>query len=111
MKREVFFYKDYFRKFFQEQDLKTRMKILRILDLIQVLDRIPEKYFKHLTGTNELYEIRIQLGSNNYRIICFFDKGNLVVLLNSFKKKTQKTPKNEIQQAEKLKQQYYEEKR
>lgn len=71
---------------------------------------IPEQYFKHLEGTSGLYEVRIQLDSNIFRIICFFDKENLVILLNGFQKKTQKTPKGEIEMAEKLKKQYHEEK-
>ncbi|MBX2937837.1 MAG: type II toxin-antitoxin system RelE/ParE family toxin [Saprospiraceae bacterium] len=44
-----------------------------------------------------------------YRVFSFFDKGNLIVLINGFQKKTQKTPKNEIELAEKLKKQYFDE--
>jgi phage-related protein len=46
----------------------------------------------------------------NFGIFCFFDQGNLIILLNGFQKKTEKTPKNEIDRAERLKQKYYEEK-
>ena len=60
--------------------------------------------------TFELYEARIQLGSNIWRVFCFFDNGKLVVLLNGFQKKTQKTPKGEIERALKLKIKYYTEK-
>lgn len=70
---------------------------------------IPDKFFKHLEGTDGLFEIRVKVGSDIYRIFCFFDKGNLVILLNGFQKKTDKTPKNEIIKAEKLKQKYHEE--
>ena len=66
--------------------------------------------FKHLEGTEGLFEIRIKLGSDIFRILCFFDEGNLVILLNGFQKKTEKTPKNEIEKAERLKKRYYEEK-
>ncbi len=59
--------------------------------------------------TDGLFEMRIKVGSNIYRIFCFFDKGNLIILLNGFHKKTEKTPKNEIERAERLKQKYYEE--
>ncbi|MEQ8628169.1 type II toxin-antitoxin system RelE/ParE family toxin, partial [Ekhidna sp.] len=62
----------------------------------------------NITGTN-LYEMRMISGTNIYRIFCFFDKGKLVVVLNGFQKKTQKTPKNEIKLAEKLQKQYYDE--
>ncbi|HAH55812.1 MAG TPA: addiction module toxin RelE, partial [Flavobacterium sp.] len=54
-----------------------------------------------------LYEIRIEYESNIYRIFCCFDTGNLVVLFNAFQKKTQKTPKNEIELATKLKNEYF----
>lgn len=108
MKREVIFYKYYFKEFYQSLDSKTKKKVLKVLDIVKVIDRLPEQYFKHLKGTSGLYEIRIKLGSNIYRIICFFDNGTLVVLLNAFQKKTQKTPINEINLAERLKREYYE---
>lgn len=60
-----------------------------------------------LVGTNGLYEARIQLGSDIWRVFCFFDNGRLVILLNGFTKKTQKTPKNEIEKALQLMQKYY----
>ena len=65
---------------------------------------------KHIEGTNGLYEVRIELGSNIYRIFCCFDDGRLVVLFNGFQKKTQKTPKSQIDKAEKLKNEYFNEK-
>ena len=71
------------------------------------MNRIPKKFFKHLTSTDNLYEIRIEYQSNIYRIFCFFDEGNLIILVNGFQKKTQKTPKSEIEQAERLKKEYF----
>jgi phage-related protein len=71
---------------------------------------IPEKFFKHLEGTDGLFEIRIKAGSDIFRIICFFDEGNLIILLNGFQKKSVKTPKREIEKAERLKNNYYEDK-
>ncbi len=80
------------------------------MQLIATLDRVPEKYFKHITGSTGLYEIRVEVGSDIFRIFSFFDKGQLVILVNGFQKKTQKTPKNEIELAERLKKQYFDEK-
>ena len=71
---------------------------------------VPEKFYKHLEGTEGLFEIRIKVGRDIFRIFCFFDEGNLVILINGFQKKTDKTPKNEIEKAERLKQKYYEDK-
>jgi phage-related protein len=70
----------------------------------------PGKIFKHITGIKGLYEIRVEVGSNIYRIFSFFDKGNLVVLENAFQKKTQKTPKQELERAIKIMEEYFNEK-
>jgi len=78
--------------------------------LISEIERVPGKYFSHMTGSSGLFEIRVEVGSNNYRVFSFFDEGKLVVLVNGFIKKTQKTQKNEIELAEKLKKQYFDEK-
>nr|WP_083243892.1 type II toxin-antitoxin system RelE/ParE family toxin [Formosa sp. Hel1_33_131] len=69
---------------------------------------VPEKFLKNLTNTDGLWELRISAGNGIFRLFCFFDKGNLIILLNGFQKKTQKTPKNEIKKAERLKKEYYE---
>lgn len=108
--RSVIFYKDYFDLFFVEQKQKVKDKIIWTLDLIEQLQRIPETYLKHIEGTNGLYEIRVQLSSNIFRIFCFFDEGRLVVLANGFQKKSQKTPKQEIEKALRIKEEYYHEK-
>lgn len=76
------------------------------MNLIRVSRQVPEKYFKHLEETKGLYEVRIEVGNNIYRIFSFFDKGNLVVLGNAFQKKTQKTPKSEIEKALKIMEEY-----
>lgn len=75
------------------------------------MQRVPETYLKHLEGTDGLFEIRVQAGSDIFRIFCFFDEGKLVILMNGFQKKTQKTPKQEIEKALKIMEEYYEEKR
>ena len=78
--------------------------------MISSIERVPKKYFEHLTGTSGIYEIRVEVGSDIYRAFSLFDKGHLVILINGFQKKTPKTPKNEIELAEKLKKQYFDEK-
>jgi len=71
---------------------------------------VPIKYFKHLEGTKGLYEVRVEVGNNIYRIFSFFDRGNIVVLGNAFQKKTEKTPKLEIEKALKIMEEYNNEK-
>ena len=110
-KRKLYFYKDYFREFYRQQSFTVQKKILWTLKMIESLDRIPEIYFKHLESTDALYEIRIQVGSNIFRILCFFDDNNLIIIGNAFQKKTQKTPVTEITRLEKIKKEYYEEKK
>ncbi len=80
------------------------------MQLISTQDRIPEKFFKHITGSEGIFEVRVEVGSDIFRVFSFFDKGNLVVLVNGFQKKTQKTQKSEIKMAEKLKNEYLENK-
>ncbi len=91
--------------------MDSSKKILWTLKVIETVDRIPEIYFKHLENTEGLYEIRVQAGSNIFRIFCFFDINNLVVVGHGFQKKTQKIPASEIERAEKVKKEYYEEKK
>lgn len=109
--REVIAYKRYFLDFYQEQTDDVQRKIEWTLNLLRVLERVPKKYFDHITGTNGLYEVRVELSGNIFRIFAFFDKGKLIILGNGFQKKTQKTPKTEIQKALKIKTQYENEKK
>ena len=108
--RKIVFFKSYFQNFFNQQSKKVKEKIVWTFDLIDDLQRVSETYFKHIEDTDGLYEIRVQIGSDIFRIFCFFDKGNLVVLANGFQKKTQKTSKKEIELALKIKAAYENEK-
>ena len=108
--RTVFLYKDYFTDFYNKQKQKVKDKIIWTFKLIETIQQVPEGYLKHLEGTDGLYEIRVQQGSDIFRIFCFFDQGKLIVLANAFQKKTQKTPKPEIEKALKIKRDYEAEK-
>jgi len=108
-KRKVIVYKNYFLDFYKNQSESVQRKIEWTLNLIQLTQQVPEKYFKHLEGTKGLYEIRVEVSGNIYRIFSFFDKGNLVVLGNAFQKKTQKTPKQELIKAIKIMEEYHNE--
>ncbi|MCK9212741.1 MAG: type II toxin-antitoxin system RelE/ParE family toxin [Ignavibacteriaceae bacterium] len=108
--RTVFLYKDYFTDFYAKQKQKVKDKIIWTFKLIETIQQVPEDYLKHMEGTEGLYEIRVQLGSDIFRIFCFFDEEKLVVLANGFQKKTRKTPKSEIEKALKIKEEYETEK-
>ncbi len=104
--RSIIFYKNYFNTFFVKQRDKVKDKIIWTLELIEELQRVPETYLKHMENTGGLFEIRVQQGNDIFRILCFFDDGNLVVLANGFQKKTQKTPRQEIKKAIIIKEEY-----
>ena len=108
--RAIIFYKNYFQEFFERQRDKVKDKIIWTFELIEELQRIPETYLKHIENTEGLYEIRIQNGSDIFRIFCFFDQGKIVIIANGFQKKMQRTPKLEIEKALKIKQEYENEK-
>lgn len=105
--RSTYVYGNEFWDFYYAQRAEVQDKIDWIIGLVRSLRVVPEKFFKHLKGTEGLYEIRIKVGSDIFRIFCFFDSGNLVILLNGFQKNKAKTHKNEIEKAERLKQRYY----
>lgn len=108
--RQIIAYKNHFEDFLLALDIRTQNKIHKIISLLETTDRIPSNYLKLISGTRGLYEARVQLGSNIWRIFCFFDEGNLVILLNGFTKKTQRTPTSEIEKAKSLMRTYYLEK-
>ncbi len=105
--RDVVFYRAYFERFYQQQIEKVRQKIDYVLFMVEHAEQVPEKFLKHIEGQKGLYEIRVEVGSNIFRIFCCFDKGRVIVLFNGFQKKTMKTPKEEIKLALKLMNEYF----
>lgn len=106
--REVVAYGNHFEDFLSAQPIKVQNKIYKIIEAVEILERVPRNYLKSIQNEPGLFEVRIQLGSNIWRVICFFDEDQLVILLNGFVKKSQKTPINEILRAIKLRKEYYE---
>jgi phage-related protein len=105
--RKITTYGEYFNEFYLKLDKEVQEKVDWVFQLVKAVDQIPKKFFQYLEGTDGIYEIKVEFESNIFRILCFFDEGHLVVLINSFQKKTQKTPKGEIILAKKLKTQYF----
>ena len=95
-KRTIRVYKNHFWDFYNAQPKKVQDKIDWTIGLVRSLRVVPKIYFDHLAGTDGIWEIRTQVGSNIFRVFCCFDEGNLVILLSGFQKKTQKTPKSVI---------------
>ena len=97
--------------FLDQLPSKQAQKVAWVLQLVEQLDVVPVTYFKKLVNTDDLWEVRVQVGNDILRLLGFLDNGNLVVLANGFQKKTQKTPKKEIEKALKIKEEYENEKK
>ncbi len=109
--RTIHLYKDYFRDFYLSQPDAVRNKINYCLNIVKTLDRVPVRILKFVEGTDGLYEIRIEVGSNIFRVFCCFDEGALVILFNGFQKKTQKAPAKEIEKALRIMKEYFNDKK
>ena len=109
MEREIITFGTYFEDFLETLPKKVIEKIDYIFLLLRTEERITQKFVKHIQGG--LYEVRIHVESNIYRVFFCFDDGRLVVLFNGFQKKTQKTPTKEINTALKIMKEYYESKK
>ena len=105
MNRKVIAYENYYKDFFDTLDKGTQEKVLYGLLLLKTQDKLPAKYVKFLK--DGLYELRIEWQGNIYRIFFCYDEGRIVILFNGFQKKSEKTPKKEIEKAKILRKEYY----
>ena len=108
--RTIKLYKDYFKEFYVAQTDAVRRKINYCINVVKTVDRVPKTILKNMEDADGLYEIRIEVENNIFRIFCCFDKGSLVILFNGFQKKTQKTPKQQIERAKKIMKEYFNDK-
>lgn len=106
-KRTFKIYGTYFWDFYNDLPLTVQKKIIYVLECVKVEEVIPTKFFKPIKTVKGLYEIRIEVHSNIYRVFCCFDEGLLIILFNGFQKKSQKTPQGEIEKAKKLMNDYW----
>ena len=106
--RQVVVFEDHFKEFRKSLDRETLKKLYQVLSLIMCVKVIPAKFLKAIEDRKGLYEIRLEQGKSIYRVFCCFDDDNLVVLFNGFQKKTQKTPKGQLDKAETLMKKYFE---
>lgn len=107
-RRTILLYKHYFTMFYAPLSIGVRNKIKYVFKILEGEDNIPAKFFKHIE--KGLYEIRIEYEGNIYRIFCCLDEGQIIVLFNGFQKKTQKTPRKELDLAIKIMKEYFKEK-
>ncbi|MDN5938486.1 MAG: type II toxin-antitoxin system RelE/ParE family toxin [Salinisphaera sp.] len=109
--REIVFYRTEsgrcpVEEFLDSLGSKQAQKVAWVLRLVEELDLVPGQYFKKLVGSEEIWEVRVQVAGNIFRVLGFLDGTELVVLNHAFQKKTQKIPPKEIRTAEKRKRDY-----
>lgn len=105
--RNIKLFKNYYKEFYVAQTQIVRDKINYILKMVETQRIVPKKFFRIIEGSDGIYEIKIEMESNIYRIFCCMDEGAVVVLFHGFQKKTQKTPQKEIKRAEAIKKEYF----
>lgn len=106
--RKIRAYKQYFTDFIRSIRQEEARKVFYVIDMLKTQDRVSEKFVKHLE--DGIYELRAEYNGNIFRVFFVFDEGNIVLLMNGFQKKSQKTPRKELALAKKIKKEYYDEK-
>ena len=106
MKRKILTFGGFFEEFYDSLEKRVQKKIDYALEVLKTEERVSVKFVKHIK--DGVYELRVEIDGNIYRVFFIFDNGNIVVLFNGFQKKSQKTPTNEIEKALKIKEAYYE---
>ena len=111
MMRTIEFYKQQsgacpVEEFLDALDGKQARKVAWVLDMVRTLPSPPRRFFKKLVGT-ELWEVRAEYSGNAFRLLGFYDGDDLIILASGFAKKTQKTPKQEINTAERRMKDYF----
>lgn len=101
-------FENHFWDFYNAQSKNVQTKIDYVLHIVMNVEIIPKKFFKHVE--DGIYEIRIKVGTDIFRVFSFFDEGKLVILLHGFTKKTQKLPRKQIKKAIQLRRDYYDKK-
>ncbi len=105
--RTIKLFKNYYKEFYVAQTKTVRDMINSVLKLVESQRIIPKKFFRIIEGSDGIYEIRVEIESNIYRVSCCFDDGAVVVLFQGIQKKSQKTPAKEIKRAEAIKKEYF----
>ena len=109
--RTIKLFRNYYKEFYVAQTTVVRHKINQVLKMIETQRIVPIKFFKYIEESDGIYEVRVEVGNNIYRVFCCFDKGAVVVLFHGIQKKSQKIPPKEIRRAEAIKKEYFDSKK
>ena len=78
--RTIQLFRNYYKEFYVAQADDVRHKINQVLKMIETQHIVPIKFFKYIEGSDGIYEVRVEVGNNIYRVFSCFDKGAVVVL-------------------------------
>ncbi len=109
--RDIVYLRNYFLDFYEAQIPAVQKKIDWTLDVIREFRIVPEQYLDSMEGYPGMFNVRVAFGGRIFRAFCLFDEGNLVVLLHGFEKKTQTTPRRELDRALRIQREYYDAKK
>lgn len=104
--RQIEYYEGYYLNFFNSLPKNVQLKFNWTLQLIATVERVPSKFMRYIVGSKGIYEIRVEVGGDIFRVFAFFERDKLIILLNGFQKKTEKTPKKEIDYAIRIRNEY-----
>lgn len=110
--REIIFYETDFgekpvEEFLSGLQPSSRAKVVRTLELLRTLPIVPAKFWQKMSGSQNLWELRAEYAGNIYRVLAATAKGNRVILLHGFQKKSQKTPQQDMEIAQQRQKQYF----
>ena len=109
--REIIFYESDFgdkpvEDFLTTLEPGSRAKVTRSLDMLRTIPVVPAKFWQKLSG-QKLWELRAEYAGNIYRILATTARGNRVILLHGFQKKSQKTPRQDMEIAQQRQKRYF----
>ena len=109
--REIIFYESDFgdkpvEEFIASLESSARAKVVRSLEMLRTLPVIPAKFWSKLSD-QKLWEVRAEYAGNIYRVLATTAKGNRVILLHGFQKKSQKTPRQDMEIAQQRQKRYF----
>jgi phage-related protein len=109
--RDISFYETDFgekpvEQFLAGLEAAARAKVVRNLEMLRTLPVVPAKFWRKLSD-QKLWEVRAEYAGNIYRILATTTKGNRVILLHGFQKKSQKTPRQDMEIAQQRQKRYF----
>jgi phage-related protein len=112
LKREIIFYATEVgdkpvEEFLANLEPAARAKVVRALEMLRTMPVVPGKFWQKISGSQNMWEVRAEYAGNIYRVLATTAKGNRVILLHGFQKKSQKTPRQDMEIAQQRQKRYF----